>query len=115
MIINRGIDRVNIGDFVNKVTFLKPTHTRNKRGALTQQWEEASVVYGKLTIVPAAEQMVDSNIVNPDSVEFTTYVRSEITPEYRMKIEGQLYTILFVQRLLNQPLMVIKGEKITER
>lgn len=115
MIVNRGIDRVNVGDFVNKVAFLKPTVTRNKRGAITQDWEVAREVFGKLTITPASEEMVNQNIINPDNIEFTTYVLSDVTSECRMRIEGRLYAIVSVNRLLNQPLMVVRGEKITER
>ena len=115
MIVNRGIDRVNVGDFVNKVAFLKPTVTRNKRGAITQDWEVAKKVFGKLTITPAPEVMVNQNLFNPDNIEFTTYIITDVTSEYRMRIEGQLYAIVSVNRLLNQPLMVVRGEKITER
>lgn len=115
MIVNRGIDKVNVGDFVNKVTFLQPLVSRNERGAIEYQWQDADTVYGKLSVMPAAETMIDQNVVNPDTVEFTTYVRDAITSECRMRIEGQLYAIHYVQRLLNQPLMVVRGEKITER
>lgn len=115
MIIHRGIDKVNIGDFVQKVTVLKPLQKRNSRGAMEQQWEEVAKLYGKLVLNPAEEMMVDQNIVNQDRFEFTTYVRCDITSEYRLKIEGVLYGITSVSRLQNQPLMVIKGEKITER
>ena len=115
MIVNRGIDKVNIGDFVQKVVVLYPKQTRNSRGAITQEWEEKCPIYGKLTIVSADETMLDQNIVNQDRCEYTTYVRTDITPECRLKIDGVLYSITSVARLLNQPLMVIKGEKITER
>ena len=57
----------------------------------------------------------NQNIINPDNIEFTTYVSSDVTSEYRMRIEGQLYAIVSVNRLLNQPLMVVRGEKITKR
>lgn len=115
MIINRGIDRVNIGDFVQKVTILKPQQSRNERGAIENSWVEIAVVYGKLSITPVDEVMVDQNIVNPDRVEFITYARENITSECRMQIEGIFYSISSTVRLLNQPLMVIRGEKMTER
>lgn len=115
MMIHRGIDRISLGDFVQKVVILKPQQTRNGRGAIEQTWVELATVYGKLTVTPADEVMVDQNIVNQDRFEFTTYVRCDITSEYRLKIEGILYGITSVSRLQNQPLMVIKGEKITER
>ena len=115
MIVNRGIDKVNIGDFVQKVVLLKPVQSRNSRGAITQQWTEAAQLYGKLVVSPVDEAMLDQNIVNQDRIEYTTYVRADITSEYRLKIEDVLYSIISVSRLLNQPLMVIKGEKITER
>ena len=115
MIINRGIDKVNIGDFVQKVTVLKPEQTRNERGAIVQNWLESAQVYGKLVITPVDEVMIDQNIVNPDKLEFTTYIRDDITSECRLQVEGILYGISSTVRLLNQPLMVIRGEKITER
>lgn len=115
MITNRGIDKINIGDFVQKVILLKPIQFRNSRGALEYQWSEMAQMYGKLNITPADEMLLDQNIVNQDRIEYTTYVKNEVTAEYRLKIDGVLYSITSVTRLLNQPLMVIKGEKITER
>ena len=115
MIVNRGIDKVNVGDFVQKAIILKPEQTRNERGATEQQWEEVAVVYGKLVINVADEAMLDQNIVNQDRIELTTYVKSDVSSEYRLKIEDTLYAITSVSRLLNQPLMVIKAEKLTER
>lgn len=115
MIVNRGIDKVNIGDFVQKVTILKPRQTRNKRGAIEQDWAELATVYGKLVVTPADEMMLDQNIINQDRVELITYTRSDVTSECRLKIEDTLYNITSTVRLLNQPLMVIKGEKMTER
>lgn len=115
MITNRGIDKINIGDFVQKVILLKPIQSRNSRGALEYQWSEVAQMYGKLNITPADEMLLDQNIVNQDRIEYTTYFKNEVTAEYRLKIDGVLYSITSVTRLLNQPLMVIKGEKITER
>lgn len=115
MIVNRGIDKVNIGDFIQKVTVLKPEQTRNERGAIVQNWLELTQVYGKLVVTPVDEVMIDQNIVNPDKLEFTTYIRDDITSECRLQVEGILYGISSTVRLLNQPLMVIRGEKITER
>lgn len=115
MIINKGIDRVNVGDFVQKVTVLKPQQSRNDRGAIEQQWIEVAELFGKLVISPVDETMVDQNLVNPDRMEFTTYVMNDITSEYRVMVEDTLYCITSVFKLSNQPLMVIRGEKITER
>ena len=115
MIVNRGIDRVNIGDFVQKATILKPQITRNKRGASQQTWEPVADVYGKLVINVADEAMLDQNIINQDRIEFTTYVRGEVSAEYRLEIEGILYGVTSVARLLNQPLMVVRAERIAER
>lgn len=115
MIVNRGIDKINIGDFVQKAVILKPLQSRNSRGAIEQQWLEVAEVFGKLVIAPADEMLVDQNLVNMDRIEYTSYVMDDVNSEYRLKIEDTLYSITSVARLLNQPLMVIKGEKITER
>ena len=115
MITNRGIDKVNIGDFLNKVTLLQPTQSKTARGAIQQTWQPIAQVYGKVTFNHAAEVMVDQNIVNPDRAEFTTYLRSDVTPECRMEINGQLYGIDSVERMQLQPIMVVKGTKLTER
>lgn len=115
MIVNRGIDKVNLGDFVQKVTILKPQQSRNRRGAIEQKWVPLAVVYGKLVVSPADEMMLDQNIVNQDRVELTTYTREDVGSECRMSIDGVLYSVTSSVRLLNQPLMVVKGEKITER
>lgn len=115
MMIHRGIDRINLGDFVQKVVILKPQQTRNGRGAIEQTWVELATVYGKLTVTPADEIMVDQNIVNQDRVELITYTRGDVTPECRLQIDGVLYSVTSAVRLQNQPLMTLRGEKITER
>lgn len=115
MIIHKGIDRVNLGDFVQKVILMKPQQSRNSRGAIEQRWIKQPKIYGKLTINTADEMLVDGNVVNMDRIEFTTYLRSDVTAEYRVEIEGVVYAITSVARLPNQPVMVIKGEKIAER
>lgn len=115
MITNRGIDKVNIGDFLNKVTILQPQQSKSNRGAIKQTWEVLAQVYGKVTISHAAETIVDQNIVNPDRVTFATYLRSDVTTECRMEIDGKLYGISSVERMQMQPVMVINGEKLTER
>lgn len=115
MIVNRGIDKVNLGDFVQKVTILKPEQRRNKRGATEQHWVKVGDVFGKLVISAVDESMLDQNIVNQDRIELTTYVKNDMTSEYRLMIDGILYAVVSVAKLLNQPLMVIKGEKLTER
>lgn len=112
--INTGIDKVNIGEFVNKVTILRPVNERTERGALKQTWEKLSDVYGKLVINGVDETMVDQNIVNPDKAELTTYVNPNVTSECRMVIEGQPYNITSVVKAINQPIMVVRGQKITE-
>jgi SPP1 family predicted phage head-tail adaptor len=115
MITNRGIDKVNIGDFLNKVTILKPEQGKTKRGAIEQSWTPLAQVYGKVAITHASEVMVDQNIVNPDRVTFTTYLRSDVTSECRMDVDGVLYGINSVERMQMQPIMVVYGEKLTER
>lgn len=112
--INTGIDKVNIGEFVNKVTILRPVTKRTERGAIQQTWEKLSDVYGKLVINGADETMVDQNIVNPDRAELTTYVNSGITSECRMIIDNQHYNITSVVKAINQPIMVVRGQRITE-
>lgn len=112
--INTGIDKVNLGDFVNKVTILRPVTRRSERGAIQQTWERLADVYGKLVITGVDETMVEQNIVNPDRVELTTYVNSSVSSECRMVIDGQLYNITSVVKALNQPIMVVRGQKITE-
>lgn len=115
MITNRGIDKVNIGDFLNKVTILQPQLSKSGRGAIEQTWQPLAQVYGKVTITHAAETIIDQNIVNPDRVTFATYLRSDVTTECRMEIDGKLYGISSVERMQMQPIMVINGEKLTER
>ena len=115
MIVNRGIDKINLGDFVQKAVLLEPQQSRNSRGAINNEWIEQCPIFGKLTINAVDEAMLDQNIVNQDRIEFVTYVRGDVTSEYRLQIENILYGITSVTRLLNQPLMVIKAEKISER
>ena len=112
--IHTGIDKVNIGEFVNKVAILRPVTKRTERGAIQQTWEKLSDVYGKLVINGADETMVDQNIVNPDKAELTTYVNPYVTSECRMIIDGQPYNITSVVKAINQPIMVVRGQKITE-
>lgn len=112
--INTGIDKVNIGEFVNKVTIMRPVTQRSERGAIQQIWEKLADVYGKLVINGADETMIDQNIVNPDRAELTTYINSGITSECRMIIDNQPYNITSVVKAINQPIMVVRGQKITE-
>lgn len=113
--INTGIDKVNIGEFINKVAIMRPVQTKTKRGAIQQEWQMVAQVYGKVVITPVSEVMVDSNIINPDRVEFITWLRKDVTSECRMEIDGNLYNINSVERMRMQPLMVCRGQKMTER